>query len=144
MVGSVTLTLCSRYAYDPSTTGEGEGDKLVGSEMAAVETEFKTVFEDLMKTPLDKRKRDKNSDSADIEGYQMRILRTWRNILQKKQKRGKAEEEVPSEEKSVLHIKDSEDYQGRSYTHIPQDLGVNLKATEPPHKCFIPKRQIHS
>ena len=69
MVSSVTLTLCSRNGYDPSTTGEGEGDKLVGSEMAAVETEFKTVFEDLMKTPLDKRKRDKNSDPADIKGY---------------------------------------------------------------------------
>ena len=40
--------------------------------------------------------------------------------------KGKAEEEVPLEEKSVLHIKDFEDYQGRSYTHIPQNLGVNL------------------
>ena len=97
MVGSVILTLCSRYAYDPSTTGEG--DKLVGCEMAAVETEFKTVFEDLKKRPLDKRKRDKNSDPVDIEGYlgpwakykdeetvqdpMMRMLRTWRNILQR-------------------------------------------------------------
>eukprot|EP00092_Neocalanus_flemingeri_P017140 GFUD01018537.1.p1 GENE.GFUD01018537.1~~GFUD01018537.1.p1 ORF type:complete len:577 (-),score=167.48 GFUD01018537.1:105-1835(-) len=148
------------YAYDPSTTGEGEGDKLVGSEMAAAETEFKTVFEDMKKRPLDKRKRDKNTDPADIEGY----LGPWakykdeetvsrpndedaaylEEYLAKKQKKGKTEEEVPLEEKSVLHIKDAEDYQGRSFTHIPQDLGVNLKSTEPPHKCFIPKRQIHS
>ena len=149
-----------RYAYDPSTTGVGEGDKLVGSQMAAAETEFKTVFEDVKKRPLDKRKRDKNTDPADIDGY----LGPWakykdeetisrpndedaaylEEYLAKKQKKGKTEEEVPLEEKSVLHIKDSEDYQGRSFTHIPQDLGVNLKSTEPPHKCFIPKRQIHS
>jgi len=148
------------YAYDPSTTGEGEGDKLVGSEVAAQDTEFKTVFEDVKKRPLDKRKRDKNTDPADIDGY----LGPWakykdeetvsrpsdedaaylEEYLAKKQKKGKTEEEVPLEEKSVLHIKDSEDYQGRSFTHIPQDLGVNLKSTEPPHKCFIPKRQIHS
>ena len=32
---------------------------------------------------------------------------------------------------------------GRSFLHIPQDLGANLKADVPPEKCFIPKRQIH-
>ena len=32
---------------------------------------------------------------------------------------------------------------GRSFLHIPQDLGANLKSDVPPEKCFIPKRQIH-
>lgn len=52
-------------------------------------------------------------------------------------------DEKPVEEKSQLHIKDAYDYQGRSYLHIPQDVGTNLKSDSPPEKCFIPKRQIH-
>ena len=55
----------------------------------------------------------------------------------------KTVDESPMEEKSTLHIKDAYDYQGRSFLHIPQDLGVNLKSDVPPEKCFIPKRQIH-
>ncbi|KAF6113100.1 cell division cycle 40 [Phyllostomus discolor] len=35
------------------------------------------------------------------------------------------------------------DYQGRSYLHIPQDVGVNLRSTVPPEKCYLPKKQIH-
>lgn len=41
-------------------------------------------------------------------------------------------------------VKEEKDYQGRSFMHPPQDVGVNLRATEPPHKCFIPKRLIHT
>ncbi|XP_046848499.1 DNA polymerase zeta catalytic subunit-like isoform X2 [Xenia sp. Carnegie-2017] len=50
----------------------------------------------------------------------------------------------PSEEKSTLHIKDAYDYQGRSYLHIPQDLGINLKSDTPPERCFLPKQHIHT
>ena len=148
------------YAYDPSTVDEKDGDKLVGSSAAAEEAEFKTVFEDNKKRPLDKRKREKNTDASDIEGY----LGPWakykdeetvsrptdedsaylEEYLAKKQKKGRREEEVPMEETSTLHIKEDKDYQGRSFLHIPQDLGVNLKSEEPPAKCFIPKRQIHA
>lgn len=35
------------------------------------------------------------------------------------------------------------DYQGRSYLHIPQDVGVNLRSGEAPDKCYLPKKQIH-
>lgn len=35
------------------------------------------------------------------------------------------------------------DYQGRSYLHIPQDVGVNLRSAVPPEKCYLPKKQIH-
>jgi len=148
------------YAYDPSNTSAAEGDKLVGDEAAAAEVDFKTVFEDTKERPLDKRKRAKNTDPSDIEGY----LGPWakyadeetvsrpadedaaylEEYLAKRQKKGKREEEVPMEEKSTLHIKDDKDYQGRSYLHVPQDVGVNLKSDEPPTKCFIPKRQIHT
>ena len=154
--------LCSYgFAYDPSTTEQGEGDKLVGSEASAADVEYKTVFEDLRKRPLDKRKKEKNNDPSDIDGYlgpwakyadeetvsrpkddDAAYLEEYLAKRQKKSQRG--EEEVLLEEKSVLHVKDTEDYQGRGYTHVPQDLGVNLKADHVPHKCFIPKRQIHT
>ena len=35
------------------------------------------------------------------------------------------------------------DYQGRSYLHIPQDVGINLRTTDIPDKCYLPKKQIH-
>ena len=149
-----------KFAYDPSTTDSTEGEKLIGDKAMAVEAEFKTVFEDNKERPLDKRKRAKNTDASDIEGY----LGPWakyadeetvskpadedaaylEEYLAKRQKKGKREEEVPMEEKSTLHIKDDKDYQGRSFLHVPQDLGINLKSDEPPARCFIPKRQIHT
>lgn len=41
-------------------------------------------------------------------------------------------------------VKDAYDYQGRSFLHVPQDVGVNLKSDEPPEKCFIPKKELHT
>lgn len=35
------------------------------------------------------------------------------------------------------------DYQGRSYLHVPQDVGINLRSAEAPDKCYLPKKQIH-
>lgn len=55
---------------------------------------------------------------------------------------GNQEEEDVS--KSTLHIDDPVDYAGRSFLHIPQDLDVNLLSDEPPAKCFIPKKCIHT
>ena len=48
--------------------------------------------------------------------------------LSKMNSRGKKQQEdKPIEEKSQLHIKDAYDYQNRSFLHIPQDVGINLK-----------------
>ena len=44
----------------------------------------------------------------------------------------------------IVSVKDAYDYQGRSFLHIPQDVGVNLKSDDPPEKCFLPKKQIHT
>lgn len=35
------------------------------------------------------------------------------------------------------------DYQGRSYLHVPQDVGTNLRSVNVPDKCYLPKKQIH-
>jgi len=145
------------FAQDPSNDPSQE---LIGSSEGADSAEHKTVFEDNKIRPKDKRKRDRNDDPSDIDGY----LGPWAKFkdeelvskpseedqkyldeyLAKMKKRTvKQTDEVPMEEKAQLHIKDPTDYQGRSFLHIPQDVGVNLKSEEAPVKCFIPKRQIH-
>lgn len=43
----------------------------------------------------------------------------------------------------TFSVKEMYDYQGRSYLHVPQDVGVNLRSTVPPEKCYLPKKQIH-
>ncbi|KAK4701782.1 pre-mRNA-processing factor 17, partial [Phenoliferia sp. Uapishka_3] len=49
------------------------------------------------------------------------------------------------EEKSTFHGKELHDYLGRSYLHIPTDVDVNLKPSEPGlQETFIPKKCIHT
>ena len=47
-----------------------------------------------------------------------------------------------TESELFVSVKDPFDYQGRSFLHPPQDVGVNLRSEEPPEKCFLPKKQI--
>ncbi|KAJ8963666.1 hypothetical protein NQ314_005457 [Rhamnusium bicolor] len=133
------------YALDPS-----------GKNVESV----KSVFEATTIRPLDKRKRKKNSDPSDIDGFlgpwggyvdEQKVAKPTEEeqaeldeLTSKKCKRGKPIEDKPIEEKSVLHIKDAVDYQGRSFLHAPQDVGVNLKSDTPPEKCFLPKSHIHT
>ena len=117
----------------------------ISGDIAGAENqEFKSVFEVNKVRPLDKRKRKRNDDSSDIEGY----LGPWakyqdeetvskpegedaeylEEYLSKMNRRGKKQQEdKPIEEKSQLHIKDAYDYQNRSFLHIPQDVGITLK-----------------
>ena len=44
----------------------------------------------------------------------------------------------------VFVVKEPLDYQGRSFMHVPQDVGVNLRSAEPPAKCFLSKKLIHT
>ncbi|KAI3388259.1 hypothetical protein SNEBB_000700 [Seison nebaliae] len=48
------------------------------------------------------------------------------------------------DERSLLHLpNDGKDYLNRSFIHIPRDLDdVNLKADDPPSRCFMPKEKI--
>ncbi|CAG9856287.1 unnamed protein product [Phyllotreta striolata] len=147
------------YALDPSVTNDGQ-IKVVGSSEDADESSIKTVFEASKTRPLDKRKRKKNDDPSDVEGFlgpwggfvdEQKISKPTEEeqieldeISSKKNKKGKPSEDKPLEEKSVLHIKDAVDYQGRSFLHAPQDVGVNLKSDTPPDKCFLPKAHIHT
>ena len=115
-----------------------------------------------LKKHHNKKKRLKNDDSADIEGYLgpwgtyvdqelvskpspelMKELEEYR--AKKKRKTGKPcldTEEKSHEEKSTIHITDTVDYQGRTFLHPPHDVGVNLKNT--PSKCYLPKSMVHT
>lgn len=53
------------------------------------------------------------------------------------------EEEEKEEETTEFFGESETDYQGRTYMHIPTDVGVNLKNDAMPEECFVPKRQIH-
>lgn len=128
---------------------------------SAYDTDGKTVFESPRPPrPEDKRKRKKNDAPEDIEGFQgpwskfedeksvavpnEQERAEIEEMQSKKFRRYKLPEEKPLEEKSQLHIKDSVDYQGRSFLHPPHDVGVNLRSDAPPHKCFLPKAHIHT
>ncbi|CCH45495.1 putative WD repeat-containing protein [Wickerhamomyces ciferrii] len=53
------------------------------------------------------------------------------------------EEETGSQDSTEFYGTSEKDYQGRTYMHIPKDVGVNLTNDDVPEECFIPKRQIH-
>lgn len=130
---------------DPSVSSHEQGlTKVIGSTEEAKESNLKTVFEKTQLRPLDKRKRKKNDKPDDIEGFlgpwggfegEQRVMRPseeeqaeLQELVSKRTKRGKETEDKHVEEKSVLHIKDAMDYQGRSFLHAPHDVGVNLKS----------------
>ncbi|XP_067841129.1 pre-mRNA-processing factor 17 [Heptranchias perlo] len=148
------------YALDPTVDhSEGPGgDMYIGSVEDAEKNQGLTVFES-GKKKTEKRKKLKEPNPANIDGFQgpwakyvdekdvakpsEEEQKELDEIIAKRQKKGKQEDEKPAEEKTILHVKDMYDYQGRSYLHIPQDLGVNLRSAQPPEKCYLPKKQMH-
>jgi len=94
---------------------------MIGAKEAAEESGGKTVFENTTLRPSDKRKRHRNNDPSDIQGFlgpwggyvdEKRIIMPseeeaaeLEEILAKRHKRGKQTEEKPLEEKTVLHSK---------------------------------------
>lgn len=143
------------YAMDPSQDGES----YVGDLSRFEENEGKSVFETTKIRPGDKRKREGPGNPEDVDGYQgpwapfvdesksAKPSAGQQEILdeyeEKKEKLGKKEEEKV-EEKTKAHIDDLHDYQGRSFLHIPKGHDPDLYAEEPPNKCFLPKKQIHT
>ncbi|KAF4804737.1 Pre-mRNA-processing factor 17 [Turdus rufiventris] len=146
------------YALDPSVDNPEAATKYIGSVEEAEKNQGLTVFETGQRK-IEKRKKFKENDASNIDGF----LGPWAKyvdekevakpseeeqkeldeITAKRQKRGKVEDDKPGEEKTILHVKEMYDYQGRSYLHVPQDVGVNLRSTVPPEKCYLPKKQIH-
>ncbi|XP_013184540.1 pre-mRNA-processing factor 17 isoform X1 [Amyelois transitella] len=150
------------YAVDPSTdVDSGNGDAIVLSAMVAPpeESEGKSVFENIKKRPLDKKKRNKNDNPEDVGGFlgpwggyegEKRVMKPegeeakeLEEILAKRQKKGKVDDDKPLEEKSIFHIDKATDYQGRSWIAPPRSE-TQLRSDAPPDKCFLPKAHIHT
>uniref|UniRef100_A0A2A4JPL1 Pre-mRNA-processing factor 17 n=2 Tax=Heliothinae TaxID=95178 RepID=A0A2A4JPL1_HELVI len=150
------------HAVDPSTDGDtGNGDAIVVSAMVAPPEEAlgKSVFETIKKRPLDKKKRTKNDNPEDITGFlgpwggyegEQRVMRPegeeakeLQEIVAKRQKKGKVDDDKPLEEKSIFHIDNPTDYQGRSWIEAPRSE-TQLRSDTPPDKCFLPKAHIYT
>lgn len=44
----------------------------------------------------------------------------------------------------ICAVESVNDYQGRSYLAAPRDESVNLTDPNPPDRCFLPKKLLHS
>ena len=114
------VLLFAGYALDPTVDGTpDEGKTLIGAKEVAEGTRAKTVFETTALREADKRKRKKNDEPEDIEGFlgpwggyidEKRVMKPneeeaaeLEEILAKRNKRGKQTDEKPLEEKTVLH-----------------------------------------
>ncbi|KAJ3214480.1 pre-mRNA-processing factor 17 [Dinochytrium kinnereticum] len=53
-------------------------------------------------------------------------------------------EAEPGKEKTTFHGKAEFDYMGRTYMHVPTDIGINLHAEPGNQECFLPKTLIHT
>uniref|UniRef100_A0A3B4A1C0 Pre-mRNA-processing factor 17 n=1 Tax=Periophthalmus magnuspinnatus TaxID=409849 RepID=A0A3B4A1C0_9GOBI len=127
------------YALDPSVdTNQVSATSYIGAVEEAEKSKGNSIFFLFRNQKRGKRLKEEMQERLTT------FLDLGPNMLMRKmQKRGRVEEEAPAEEKTILHVKDMFDYQGRSYLHVPQDVGVNLRSTEPPEKCYLPKKQIH-
>lgn len=133
------LTLESKSSKDDST----------------VDAEAKTDEKETKK----KRKRLRNDDPSDIDSFagpwaeyenEIKVsapTEEEKEVIDEyiaKKKKVVYKKEQKEEDKSILHINDPYDYQGRSFLHPPQDLGINFKYDHVPEKCFLPKKTVHT
>ncbi|KAK4337053.1 hypothetical protein RND71_044129 [Anisodus tanguticus] len=143
-------------AKDPSDSNKN--DSLIEKNSASTVIGA-TVLKEKKTDKSEKRKRLKNNDPSDIDNF----VGPWAPFVDEikvsmpsekekeeidefiaKKKKVVYQKDNKEEEKSTLHIDDPYDYQGRSFLHPPQDLGVNLKSDPESMKCFMPKKCIHT
>lgn len=138
------------YAYDPSVDERSAGamQKFVGDKKKA-----KAAKGDTQATS--KRKRDDPWERfkdellvAKPSEEEIEKMAAWAikkdedgDVQEKLAKKAAAGGEKKETERSTLHVAEEYDYQGRSYMHPDQTLGIT---TDEPERCFLPKREIHS
>ncbi|VDK48856.1 unnamed protein product [Anisakis simplex] len=150
------------YARDPSADHSAN---FIGNVEKATEKLGASLFEG-EKTGGEKRRRARNMDSSDVNGYtgpwarfedeetvsrpQGELAKELEEIVRKRLKTSRAgrraaeqQQQGNFDESSTLHLKEPEDYQGRSFMHAPQYIGVNLRDDHVPERCFIPKKQVY-
>ncbi|CEQ43099.1 SPOSA6832_04997 [Sporobolomyces salmonicolor] len=144
---------------DPDEEGEGEED----AEGEDDEAEQEGEAEEGEEGPQPKRKKAKEQKEylgpwAGWDGEKIAAVQPTEEeyeeqelhggpLLNKQERRKKLLEDAGrrevgfGEEKSVFHGKETHDYLGRTYLHVPLDVeGVNLRGTPGEQECFVPKR----
>ncbi|KAF8366640.1 prp-17, partial [Pristionchus pacificus] len=150
------------YARNPTAEN---GDSFIGDKQKAQDNKGGSLF-DSTKTGGEKRKRARNDDAGDVEGYEgpwakykdektvaipdpelqkeMDAITEKRKKKSRKYKKEQEQEKHSAEEKSTFHLKEALDYQGRSFMAVPSFTGVNLREDAVPDRCFIPKKLVHT
>ncbi|PAV85509.1 hypothetical protein WR25_09875 [Diploscapter pachys] len=149
------------YARNPTAEA---GNEFIGDVKAAEANQGASLM-DSKKTGGEKRKRERNMDASDLDNYtgpwgrykdekavavpDAELKKELDEIVKKRQqkskrfKKEKEEEQHKADETTTLHIKQTSDYQGRSFLVPPAFTGVNLRKDAVPDRCFIPKKQVH-
>ena len=52
--------------------------------------------------------------------------------------------DTPGTERTLLHVNTDKDYLGRTYMHIPQDLGIDLNRDTDAFHCHLPRNVVHT
>ncbi|KAI6203118.1 39S ribosomal protein L52, mitochondrial [Aphelenchoides besseyi] len=147
------------YSENPTAHSSTQ---FVGDTKKAKAEKGVSLFES-KKTGGEKRKRVTNYDSSDLDNYtgpwakyineetvakpSPELQKEMDEIVRKKKMQSKAgrkaalDEEQLLEETTTLHIKDNEDYQGRSFMQTPMYTGANLRPDYVPDRCYPPTKQ---
>ncbi|KRZ35659.1 Pre-mRNA-processing factor 17 [Trichinella pseudospiralis] len=116
------------YGYAKDPTADVPSDRIIGDVESAAKYNGLTAFETGKRLQTEeKREKLKNYDSSDVQNF----TGPWAPYVGEKRR-------------SILHISDTVDYQGRTFMCAPHDEGVNLRADAVPERCYIPKKLIHT
>ncbi|KDE06182.1 hypothetical protein MVLG_03464 [Microbotryum lychnidis-dioicae p1A1 Lamole] len=137
--------------------GEGEGE---GETEQVVQDDGTVIEVPKVKAPKkDKVQKEYLGPWAGWEGENIGVVNPSEAEYEEQEERGgaplnkKQRKEVIKDsgkevgfgqEKSVFHGKETHDYLGRTYMHIPTDVDVNLTAESGTQECFAPKKVIHT
>ncbi|KAJ9103052.1 hypothetical protein QFC21_002474 [Naganishia friedmannii] len=160
------------YALNPSALTEFiPQDQIVGDMTAASSHNF-AMIDNLKGTHASrrelKRRRQATGDPSVVDGEGAYVgpwgawqgdedvnveleedMDEWRAEKRRRDDESAAAKErlkKAGEEKSIFHGKSLTDYAGRTYMHIPTDLGINLRPSEetPAPESFIPQACTHT
>lgn len=84
------------------------------------------------------------SDDDNVDGDEEHAQEKLPDEEQKEVPQTESEEEDDEQESTEFLGSSELDYQGRSYMHVPTDVGINLSNDDTPAECFAPKKLIHT
>jgi len=148
-----------KYALNPNDV---TGTEYIGNVEKAKDANGQTIFNKKKNDKnAKKKKRKQMGNPGDVEnylgpwaGYEGETIGELHGATEEELKAYEESKEGSKEKKAktdegptettIFHGKSMFDYQGRSYMHVPQDIGIDLNGEPGSQECFIPKRLIHT